>query len=407
MCARRTLTAVLAVELNMAGSTTTGKRDYYEVLGVGRRANEEEIKKAYRKKALEFHPDRNKSEGATELFKEVNEAYQILSDSSTRARYDQFGHAGVNGSAGRGFDGHADVGGWGDIFESFFGGAAGTRPTRGRDLEINLEIPFRDAVFGAVHSRRIRRRVVCNRCNGDRAEPGASVDQCATCRGTGQVRRSARMIFGSFEQVSDCPTCDAMGTVVSDPCRNCYGRGVVNRDSTIEINVPSGVDDGTRIVMRGHGDVGDRGQQSGDLYVRLHIEEDELFIRRGNDLHVTMEIHPITAMLGDRVQVPTLDNEYELDIPAGVQTGETLIIPDAGIPHLHSNDRRGDQVVTVFVKTPNQFTKRQSELLHELADAFAKENGDALDPEFVSMHKPRSGRHGGLWDWIRSTFSGE
>ena len=390
----------------MAGPTTS-KRDYYEVLDIGRGANEEESKKAYRKKALEFHPDRNKSEGAADRFKEVNEAYQILSDSDTRARYDQFGHAGVNGSAGRGFDGHADVGGWGDIFESFFGGTSTTRPTRGRDLEINLEIPFRDAVFGAVHSRRIRRRVVCDRCNGNRAEPGTNVSQCGTCNGTGEVRRSARMIFGSFEQVSSCPTCDATGSLVSDPCRNCYGRGVVNRDSTIEIKVPSGVDDGTRIVMRGHGDIGDRGRNPGDLYVRLHIDEDKLFSRRGNDVLITMEVHPITAMLGDSVRVPTLDSKVDLDIPAGIQTGETLVIPDAGVPHLHGNGKRGDQVVTVFVKTPTQFTKRQSELLHELADAFAKENGEALDPEFVSMNRQRSGRRGGIWDWLRSTFTGE
>ena len=390
----------------MAGPTTS-KRDYYEVLDIGRGANEEEVKKAYRKKALEFHPDRNKSEGAADRFKEVNEAYQILSDSDTRARYDQFGHAGVNGSAGRGFDGHADVGGWGDIFESFFGGTSTTRPTRGRDLEINLEIPFRDAVFGAVHSRRIRRRVVCDRCNGNRAEPGTNVSQCGTCNGTGEVRRSARMIFGSFEQVSSCPTCDATGSLVSDPCRNCYGRGVVNRDSTIEIKVPSGVDDGTRIVMRGHGDIGDRGRNPGDLYVRLHIDEDKLFSRRGNDVLITMEVHPITAMLGDSVRVPTLDSTVDVDIPAGIQTGETLVIPDAGVPHLHGNGKRGDQVVTVFVKTPTQFTKRQSELLHELADAFAKENGEALDPEFVSMNRQRSGRRGGIWDWLRSTFTGE
>ena len=390
----------------MAGPTTS-KRDYYEVLDIGRGANEEDIKKAYRKKALEFHPDRNKSEGAADRFKEVNEAYQILSDSDTRARYDQFGHAGVNGSAGRGFDGHADVGGWGDIFESFFGGTSANRPTRGRDLEINLEIPFRDAVFGAVHSRRIRRRVVCDRCNGNRAEPGTNVSQCGTCNGTGEVRRSARMIFGSFEQVSSCPTCDATGSLVSDPCRNCYGRGVVNRDSTIEIKVPSGVDDGTRIVMRGHGDIGDGGRNPGDLYVRLHIDEDKLFSRRGNDVLITMEVHPITAMLGDSVRVPTLDSTVDVDIPAGIQTGETLVIPDAGVPHLHGNGKRGDQVVTVFVKTPTQFTKRQSELLHELADAFAKENGEALDPEFVSMNRQRSGRRGGIWDWLRSTFTGE
>ena len=391
----------------MRGSTT-GKRDYYAVLGLERSANDEDIKKAYRQKALEFHPDRNKTEGASDRFKEVNEAYQVLSDADTRARYDQYGHAGVNGAAGGGFDGFGDVGGFGDIFESFFGGASSTRsrPSRGRDLEIGLEVPFRDAVFGSVHLRRVRRRVICDRCSGKRAEPGTSVNTCGSCNGTGQVRRSARIMFGSFEQITECPTCEATGSVVSDPCRDCYGRGAVNRDATIEITVPSGIDDGTRIVMRGHGDLGDHGGEPGDLFVRVHVQQDTLFSRRGSDVHLTMEVHAIKAMLGDRVTVPTLEAEAELDLPAGVQTGQTLRVEGAGIPPLHGRGRRGDQIVTVYVKTPDKFNKRQRKLLLDLADAFAKDNGKALDPEFVRMDSPR-GRSGGIWDWIRSTFAGD
>ena len=390
----------------MAGPRTD-KRDYYEVLGLDRSANEEDVRKAYRKKALEFHPDRNKSEGASDKFKEVNEAYQILSDPESRARYDRFGHSGVNGNAGRGFDGFGDIGGFGDIFESFFGGATSTRPARGRDLEIGLEVPFRDAVFGATHTRSIRRRVICDRCDGSRAEPGATVNQCGTCDGTGQVRRSARMMFGSFEQISDCPTCEATGSIVNDPCKACRGRGVVNRNSTIEITVPSGVDDGTRIIMRGHGDVGDRGGEPGDLYVRLHIAEDDLYTRRGNDIHLTMELHAIKAMLGQTASVPTLEGDVELEVHAGIQTGETLTIPGAGVPPLHGRGRRGDLIVSVYVKTPERFTKRQTELLSELAESFAKENGRPLDPEFGPMDRRRGGRRGGIWDWLRTAFVGE
>lgn len=390
----------------MAGPGT-GKRDLYDVLDIDRSANEEEIRRAYRKKALEFHPDRNKSEGASDRFKEVNEAYQVLSDADQRARYDRFGHSGVNGNAGGGFDGFGDIGGFGDIFESFFGGASSTRPARGRDLEIGLEVPFRDAVFGATHNRRIRRRVTCDRCDGSRGEPGTTVSQCTTCNGTGQVRRTARVIFGNFEQISECPTCAATGTIVNDPCTGCRGSGVVNRDATIEIAVPSGIEDGTRIVMRGHGDVGERGAEPGDLYVRLHIAEDDLFVRRGNDVHVTMELHAIMAMLGDTVRVPTLEGEEELEVQPGVQTGATLTIPGAGIPYLHGRGRRGDQVVSIYVKTPERFNKRQSELLRELAESFAKENGRALDPEFVSIATPRGERQGGIWDWLRSAFTGD
>ena len=390
----------------MAGPRT-GKRDLYDVLGIERGANEEEVRKAYRKKALEFHPDRNKSEGASDRFKEVNEAYQVLSDPEQRSRYDRFGHRGVDGNPGRGFDGFGDIGGFGDIFESFFGGATSNRPARGRDLEIGLEVPFRDAIFGANHNRRIRRRVTCDRCDGTRAEPGSTVRQCGTCDGTGQVRRTARVIFGNFEQISECPTCAATGTIINDPCSGCRGLGVVNRDATIQISVPSGIEDGTRIVMRGHGDVGEHGAEPGDLFVRLHVQDDDLFVRRGNDIYITMEIHAIMAMLGDKVTVPTLEGDTKLDVKPGAQTGATLTIPGAGVPHLHNDARRGDQIVSIYVKTPERFTKRQSELLRELAESFAKENGRPLDPEFVSIAKPRGGKQSGIWDWLRSAFMGD
>ncbi|MBT5318381.1 MAG: DnaJ domain-containing protein, partial [Chloroflexi bacterium] len=260
----------------------TTKTDFYETLGVARNATAEDIKKAYRKLAFQFHPDRNKDAGATERFKEISEAYQVLSDPERRASYDQFGHAGANGAAGRGFEGFEGFGGLGDIFESFFGGGQSSQgPARGRDLEYRTTITFMEAVFGAEKEFDINRIEPCERCSGSRAEPGTDATQCATCKGSGQVRRVQRSIFGQFAQMSTCSTCQGEGSTVSSPCTQCKGAGRERRQRRISVNVPAGVDAGSRIRIRSEGEPGDTGATAGDLYIHIDVEQHEIFERDG------------------------------------------------------------------------------------------------------------------------------
>ena len=385
------------------------KRDYYEVLGIPRTANGEEIKKAFRRLAMKYHPDRNREDDATERFKEVNEAYQVLNDPDTRAKYDQFGHVGVGGNHGRGFDGFADFGGFGDIFESFFGGATRTRASRGNDLEIPLDVSFRNAVFGVNTQVDIRRKEQCARCNGTRGEPGTSVNVCETCQGSGQVTRSQRTMFGSFQQVSTCPTCFGVGNTVQEPCIKCRGAGTLTVTRRVSIDVPNGVDDGTRIVMRGQGDVGEMGGGAGDLYVRIRVEPDPVFIRRGNDIYMRAELNIVTATLGGKITVPTLNGEHEIDIPAGVQTGRQFLLRSMGVPALRDRDARGDQIVQIAVSTPRNLTPQQENLVRELADSLLEEDETALDPVIVRNDRKSnetSSQGNGLWGWLKEAFIG-
>ncbi len=385
------------------------KRDYYEVLEVPRNANDEEIKKAFRRLALRYHPDRNRNEGAADRFKEINEAYQVLSDSEARARYNQFGHAGVNGNRGHGFEGFADFGGFGDIFESFFGGAAGTRTQRGSDLEVVLDVSFRDAVFGVTLETDIRRKETCSRCDGNRGEPGTAASTCRICRGSGQVRRAQRTLFGNFEQIMGCPECLGVGKVVSNPCTRCKASGVLSVTRKVSINVPQGVDDGTRIVMRGHGDVGEVGGDSGDLYVRIRVEPDPIFTRRGNDIYIRAELHVVSAILGGKITVPTLDGEREINIPAGVQTGQHLFLPELGVPVLRGNGIRGDQIVQIAVVTPRNLTSAQERIIRKFADAVVAKDRSALDPVIVRNDlsgNAKNERVGGIWGWLKDAFIG-
>ncbi len=385
------------------------KRDYYEVLDVPRNANDEEIKKAFRRQALRYHPDRNRNDGASDRFKEINEAYQVLSDSEARSRYNQFGHAGVNGNRGRGFEGFSDFGGFGDIFESFFGGAAGTRTRRGSDLEVVLDVPFRDAVFGVALETDIRRKETCSRCDGQRGEPGTGVSVCETCGGSGQVRRAQRTLFGSFEQITGCPTCQGVGNMVSDPCSRCRASGVISMARKVAINVPQGVDDGTRIVMRGHGDVGEMGGENGDLYVRIRVEPDPIFTRRGNDVYIRAELHVVSAILGGEITVPTLEGEREITIPAGVQTGQQMFLSEMGVPVLRGNGVRGDQIVQIAVVTPRNLSSEQEHIIREFADVVLAEDRRALDPVIVRNDLSgdmRGDRNGGIWGWLKDAFIG-
>ncbi len=353
---------------------TTRKRDYYEVLDVGRKATPEDLKKAFRKQALKYHPDRNKEADADERFKEVNEAYQILSDPQRKAQYDQFGHAGVNGRTGRGFDGFEGFGGFGDIFDSFFGGSTRHAPNRGADLEFRINVSFRDAAFGVPRELELTRMERCERCDGTRAEPGTDVVECPTCHGEGRVRRTQRTFFGQFQQVTECPTCRGEGQTVKVVCKKCSGRGTERNTRRIEVQIPAGVENGTKLIVRGEGETGGRGGQSGDLYVHVGVERDKTFSRRANDVIVAARVNMAMAALGGVISVETLDGPRDIEIKPGTQSGEMLRIKGAGIPHIGGSGKRGDQLVELKVVTPDKLNARQTELLRELAESFGTEN---------------------------------
>lgn len=352
----------------------TEQRDYYEVLGVPKSASPEDLKKAFRQQALKYHPDRNKDADASEKFKEVNAAYQVLSDPERRAAYDRYGHAGVSGSGGRGFDDFQNFGGFGDIFDAFFGGSNRNGPSRGADLEFEVKVSFEESAFGIEKEFDIQRRETCSRCDGKRAEPGTQVSTCTTCGGSGEVRRVQRMVFGQFQQVAQCSTCSGTGQTVETPCTTCTGRGTERRNRRIAVEIPAGIDDGSRIVMRGQGEKGSMNGPAGDLYVYVHVEPHKVFERHGNDVLAAVNVNMAQAALGTVLNVPTIDGEHELKIPAGTQTGKVFRIKNAGIPHVGRSERRGDQLVAVKVATPKKLTDRQRELFEELAESLGTAN---------------------------------
>ncbi len=344
------------------------KRDYYEVLGVSRDASEEEIKKAYRKLAFLYHPDRNPEDGAEEKFKEVNEAYEILSDASKRATYDQFGHSGAEGFFARGFDGF-DFGGFGDIFEAFFGGmatASRRAPQRGTDLHFPINITFEEAAFGCEKEINIKRTESCSLCHGSGARPGSQPSQCPGCHGSGQVRRVQRSLFGRFINTTICDQCQGEGKIVTDSCPRCKGAGREKHQRRITIKIPAGIEDSSRIRLSGEGEAGTRGGYPGDLYVTLSVAPHEFFIRDGDDILYELPINFAQAALGAEVEVPTLHGEAKINIPPGSQTGKTFRLKGKGIPHLRRHGQ-GDQIVTLFVATPESLTKQQRQIFQELA----------------------------------------
>ena len=354
---------------------TTQKRDYYDVLGVSRSASDEEVRKAFRKLALEYHPDRNKNPDASERFKEVNEAYQVLTDSQKRERYDRLGHAGVNVNGAAGFEGFDNFGGFGDIFEAFFSGSASTRSRtrsyarRGADLRHTLTIDFEEAAFGVEKEFEIRRTEVCSRCRGSRSEPGSSPITCLNCAGAGEVRRAAQSIFGQFMQVSTCNRCRGEGQVVADPCTRCKAAGSETRKRKIAVSVPAGIETGTQIRHSGAGDAG-TGGGAGDLYVAVRVRSHPLFERSGNDVLSSHHVNIAEAAIGTTVSTPTLDGEADLEVPAGVQTGAVLKLSGMGIPHIRNENRRGDHLVTIVVDVPRSLNARQRQLIEELAESF-------------------------------------
>jgi molecular chaperone DnaJ len=351
----------------------SAKRDFYQVLGVDRNATDEQIKKAFRRLARQYHPDVNKSPEAEARFKEINEAYEILSDREKRGMYDRFGHAGPQA----GFGGFSDFGGFEDIFESFFGGmrtGTSTRrgPTRGADLRYDLTIDFEEAVFGAEREIVIPRHEVCPQCNGSGAEPGTQPIRCPQCNGTGEVRRQQQTILGSFVQVTTCPRCQGEREIVTTPCTRCRGQKAIQVERAISVKIPAGVDNGTRIRLAGEGEPGVRGGPPGNLYVELRVEPHEYFRRTDTNILLELDINITQAALGDKIQIPTLDGEEELVIPAGTQTGEVIRLRDKGVPHLRRNGR-GDQLVMFHVLTPTKLTKDQKELLEELGRSLGRE----------------------------------
>ena len=319
---------------------TTQKRDYYEILGVSKNASDEDLKKAFRKLAFEFHPDRNKDKNAEEKFKEINEAYQVLSDQEKRARYDQFGHAGLsgNGGANSGFGGFEDLGGFGDIFDSFFGGSGfgsrsssnRNRPSRGSDLKYSMDLDFEEAIFGTEKEFEINRIESCSKCRGSRSEPGSDFSTCRSCNGQGQVRRAQQSAFGQFVQVTDCSACRGEGKSITDPCTQCRGQGKQRRKRTIATTIPAGVREDTQIRLTGEGEHGSNGGPPGDLFVIFRIEEHPFFVRDGINIRLDVPVNIVQASLGGTIVVPTIEGDVELTVPAGTQNGKTFRLKGSG-----------------------------------------------------------------------------
>jgi len=355
------------------------KRDYYEVLGVSKGAGEDEIKKAYRKLARKYHPDVNQDDPQAEKkFKEINEAYEVLSNSQKKAAYDQFGHAANDPNFGNGADFSGFGGGFegfGDIFDMFFGGGGRQQrngPQRGADLRVDLEVEFKEAAFGKETTIELPRTETCPVCNGNRAKPGTPIKTCPTCKGSGQVQSVQNTAFGRFSTVRACNQCQGTGKIIETPCSECMGRGTVRRQRKIKIKVPPGVDTGHRLRVSGEGEAGERGGAPGDLYVYIRVRPHRRFKRHGDDITLEASISFTQAVLGGKINVPTLDGAAELKIPEGTKTGTMFRLKGKGFPHLRGYGH-GDELVRVEIKTPNKMSPAQKEAVRKLAEAFGEE----------------------------------
>lgn len=373
------------------------KRDYYEVLGVAKGASEADIKKAFKKLARKYHPDLNRDnpKAAEEKFKEVNEAYGVLSDPEKRQQYDQFGHAAFDGASGGpgggGFGGFGAFGGFGggsggfdDIFDAFFGGGGARQrrngPERGADLRYDLEISFEEAAFGKEAELTVPRTEACEVCHGTGAAPGTEPETCPECKGSGQVQHVQNTPFGRMVNTRTCGRCGGTGKIVKTPCRECNGSGEKKVRRKIRVKIPAGVDEGSRIRVSGGGELGRRGGSSGDLYVYIFVRPHKLFRRDGTDVLCEVPISFVQAALGDTVEVPTLDGKVDMKVPAGVQSGTVLRLKGRGIPYLRGSGR-GDQHVRMKVLTPQKLSARQKELLKE----FGELSGENVNPEQKSF----------------------
>lgn len=374
------------------------QRDYYEILGVPRNASPDDLKAAFRKLARQYHPDVNKSADAEERFKEINEAYGVLSDSEKRTAYDRFGHAGVRGPGG-GPDVNVDFTDFADIFGDLFGfggfGRSATRrsrnaPRRGNDLNYRLDLSFEESVFGIEKEIEITRDELCTTCRGSGAEPGTSPVRCSTCNGSGEVRQVRQTFLGQMVQVTGCPTCGGAGETISSPCHTCSGRGFERKTRKRIVPVPSGVDTGTQIRMAGEGQPGLNGGPNGNLYIIIEVRPHQYFRRREYDILLDLKINVAQATLGDEVEIPTVDGPARLRIPPGTQPGKVLTLNGKGVPHLRGSGR-GNQMVVVNVEIPGRLTVEQKELFEKLA----KSLGSEVKPQ-----------ERGFLDWIKETLGG-
>ncbi len=373
----------------------TSKRDYYEVLGVARTATDDEVRKAYRRLARQYHPDVNKDGGAETKFKEINEAYEVLSDTSKRAAYDRFGHAATGAGFPGGFDPYAGgMGNINDLFETLFstmGGAATQRaPQRGSNIGTRITLEFEEAVFGTEREIEVNRYTACDTCKGIGAEPGSEVKTCDQCRGSGEVRRMQQSIFGSLVGVVPCDKCKGEGKIISSPCHTCRGEGRVREAARLSVKIPAGVDEQSQIRLAGEGDVGPHNQPAGDLYITLNIRPHKLFRRKGNDLHLDWPINVAQAALGDDLNIPTLEPGGLMDVKqkivAGTQYDKELRIRDKGVPYLRQTGR-GDLYVHLKVMVPSTLSDEQRALFEQLSRSLGHEVAPQTDKGFFGKIK--------------------
>ncbi len=374
------------------------QRDYYEVLGVPKNASSDDLKGAFRRLARQYHPDVNKAADSEERFKEINEAYAVLSDPEKRAAYDRFGHAGVKSAGGAPDFTSVDFSDFADIFGDLFGfggmGRSSRRsrnaPRRGADLQYRLDLTFEEAVFGAEKEIEITRDELCTTCNGSGAEPGTSPVRCATCNGTGEVRQVRQTILGSMVQVGTCPTCGGQGETIATPCHTCQGRGLERKTRQKVVNIPGGVDTGTQIRLGGEGQPGINGGPNGNLYIAVQVKQHRYFRRREDDILLDLDVNVAQAALGAEVDIPTVDGAAKLKIPASTQPGKVLRLRGKGVPHLRGSGR-GDQLVIINVEIPSHLNNEQRELFEKLA----KSLGSEVRPQERSF-----------LDWLKETLGG-
>jgi len=374
------------------------KRDYYEVLGISRNASEDEIRNAFRNLARKYHPDVNDAHDAEERFKEINEAYGVLSDDEKRAAYDRFGHQGVKAANG-GMDWSANISDFEDILGDLFGfggfgGRSRTRrrtsPRRGADLQYRVRLDFEEAVFGVEKEIEITRDETCSTCDGSGAKPGTSPQSCPQCGGRGEVRQTRQTLLGSMVQVTTCPTCNGEGKTIDTPCPTCSGKGTERKTRKKKVNIPAGVDDGTRIRLTGEGQPGQNNGPPGDLYVLIHVRPHKYFRRRNHDILLDLDVNIAQATLGAKVEVPTVDGDVKLKIPPGTQPGSVIRMRGKGVPRLRNNGR-GDQLVVVNVRIPESLEEEDRELFEQLAER--------MDSEVLPQER-------GFFDRLKNVLSG-
>lgn len=371
------------------------KRDYYEVLGVDKNAGAEDVKKAYRNLARKYHPDVNKAPDAEAKFKEVKEAYDVLSDDQQRARYDQFGHQDPNAGFGGGGGGADFGGGFGDIFDMFFGGGGGRRdpnaPVRGNDLQYTMTIEFKEAVFGKETDIQIPRTETCDTCHGNGAKPGTKPETCSICRGTGQQEVAQNTPFGRIVNRRACSGCGGRGKIIKDRCNTCGGSGQVKRQRKINVKIPAGVDEGSQLRVTGEGEAGLRGGPNGDLYIVLRVKSHDFFEREGDDIYCEIPLTFAQAALGDEIEIPTLTEKVKLKIPQGTQTGTYFRLKGKGVPKLRGYGQ-GDQQVKVTVVTPTKLTDAQKDLLREFAQTSGESTNEQEHHESIFERMKRAFR---------------